>query len=373
MQCETNLLENGETVDHLVADWTKLAASTSHTVFQAPGWIKAWLPLAITRAKLTAFRVFDDDLVACAIVGQNKVRKLPGIHIHEVRLSESADDLLDSIYVEYNRPLCKPRYQSICDRLIFKQLFDSFPNVGSFVFRNIDNNTRESLLECTYDVGWPCYLVEEGFSWATDLSTDGEVESPQTAQFSKNTRAQLQRSIRLYTETEPLTVTEAKDTAQRQEIWKKLAELHQASWQKRGKTGVFGNSDFVEFHERLITDSPELVSLLEIRAGAKTIGCLYNHIHDGTSSSYQSGFLYEDDNRFKPGLVSHYLAMRHYADLGYTAYDMMYGEARYKRSLGKQYQKLSTIEVTPPGLRRNAINFLKTLKGGTFPRIQYGS
>jgi CelD/BcsL family acetyltransferase involved in cellulose biosynthesis len=50
--------------------------------------------------------------------------------------------------------------------------------------------------------------------------------------------------------------------------------------------------------------------------------------------SYQSGFNYEEDNRLKPGLVSHRVAIEHCLAAGDAVYDFLAGDDRYKRSLG---------------------------------------
>jgi CelD/BcsL family acetyltransferase involved in cellulose biosynthesis len=60
---------------------------------------------------------------------------------------------------------------------------------------------------------------------------------------------------------------------------------------------------------------------------------LYQFRHKGHVYSYQSGFHYERDNRLKPGLVSHRLAIEHSLSAGDAVYDFLGGDDRYKRSL----------------------------------------
>jgi hypothetical protein len=69
-------------------------------------------------------------------------------------------------------------------------------------------------------------------------------------------------------------------------------------------------------------------------AGEQTIGVLYNFVHDGLVLNYQSGFLYESDNRLKPGLVSLVLSVEDAIARGERGYDFMAGAAGHKNRLG---------------------------------------
>jgi CelD/BcsL family acetyltransferase involved in cellulose biosynthesis len=71
-------------------------------------------------------------------------------------------------------------------------------------------------------------------------------------------------------------------------------------------------------------------------AGGETFGMLYNFVQSGVVYFYQSGFLYEDDNRAKPGLLTHALVIQSCLDQGFERYDFLASdplESRYKASL----------------------------------------
>ncbi|MGZ9042781.1 MAG: GNAT family N-acetyltransferase, partial [Allosphingosinicella sp.] len=115
-----------------------------------------------------------------------------------------------------------------------------------------------------------------------------------------------------------------------------LQRLHQAYWTARGKPGAFANPVFTVFHTRLIREalSRKEVEIARISSEKGVIGYLYQFRKNGRVYSYQSGFHYEDDNRLKPGLVSHRLAIEHSLSAGDAVYDFLAGDDRYKRSLG---------------------------------------
>jgi len=80
---------------------------------------------------------------------------------------------------------------------------------------------------------------------------------------------------------------------------------------------------------RMLAQNPG-VDLLRITAGRYLVGILLNFTHAGHVYAYQSGLNYADDNRFKPGLMSHALAAAHYREQGMHAYHFMAGEGQYK-------------------------------------------
>jgi CelD/BcsL family acetyltransferase involved in cellulose biosynthesis len=105
----------------------------------------------------------------------------------------------------------------------------------------------------------------------------------------------------------------------------------------------------MEFHRALVSRAwPEGgVELLRIRAGEKPIGYLYNFLWRGWVGYYTSGFVYTDDNRLKPGLVAHWLAIERHLAAGARIYDFMAGESRYKASLGEPGPLLLDLVVEP--------------------------
>ena len=52
--------------------------------------------------------------------------------------------------------------------------------------------------------------------------------------------------------------------------------------------------------------------------------------------NYQSGFAYADDNRHRPGLIAHAMAIAQARERGMRTYDFLAGDAHYKTRLGQQ-------------------------------------
>ena len=139
----------------------------------------------------------------------------------------------------------------------------------------------------------------------------------------------------------PLTVEVARDTQSALTFFAQMRALHICSWTRRENRHAFSNPFFETFHRSLIRRGVAngTVDLLRVSAGDQAIGYLYNFRHDGTVSSYQSGF--DDvDRQLRPGYVCHALAIAHYAAAGMSSYDFLGGTNQLKQSFGPQRYEL---------------------------------
>ena len=154
---------------------------------------------------------------------------------------------------------------------------------------------------------------------------------------SSNTRQQIRRSQRLYEEAHgPCSVHPAQTAGEAAAMCAELAQLHTAAWQDRGKTGAFDSPGFMAFHRTLIRGAFPAggAQVLRVAAGEETLGLLYYFVYRARVYFYQSGFRYAADNRLKPGLLAHYLAIRYYLEQSTEEeYDFLAGDSQYKRSL----------------------------------------
>jgi CelD/BcsL family acetyltransferase involved in cellulose biosynthesis len=153
---------------------------------------------------------------------------------------------------------------------------------------------------------------------------------------SKNTRYQINRSIKLMGGIENITLTRANNLQQALQYFDEAGEFHKIRW--KNKSSGFQNPQFINFHKLFISEnfSRGSIDILKIINGDNTLGYLYNFIYDNKAYFYLSGIKYEEDNRLKPGLLSHALAIVKYAQQGCESYDFMGGEGRYKDSFADQ-------------------------------------
>ena len=180
---------------------------------------------------------------------------------------------------------------------------------------------------------------------------------------SPNTRSQIRRSIKSYEVWGKVNVTMAESQDEAAAMLEQLysfIKIRKAS--KRIRPSI--NEFFQEFHGRLLQERFRHgeIQLLKIQAGKELIGYIYNHVYDGVVYFYQCGFNYLQDNKIRPGLVSHTAAIVMNKKLGYRLYDFGPGTDRYKRSLSNGSTTMNWVRLLRPSLKMKLFKWLKEMK-----------
>ena len=118
------------------------------------------------------------------------------------------------------------------------------------------------------------------------------------------------------------------------------AQLHRQRWP--GLKSGFNNPHFKLFHNELIKRNfnSRCIDVLCLKVNNSPLCYLYNFVYNGYVYFYLSGIAYEKDNRLKPGLLAHAMAISLYASQGFTTYDFMGGQGQYKASLSNHQEPL---------------------------------
>ncbi len=347
-------------------EWEALLGETDcRSVFMSRQWMELWFEVfgGTLRPDVLRWRDADGRVVALCPVSICRERRGP-FTVRRAYLNAAGEQLLAS---EHNMVLSLPEHE----QSVHADLTDH-------VRRGADSLMLSGFVEegvTRVRAAWPMLGAEEGYESDDRYVPLGLLRSTGTsylASLSRNTREQVRRSIRLYGELHGDPVVEvAGDAAQALAWFAELCDLHAGRWQTRGTAGAFASPDAMRFHERLIgkctrkTDArdPFTVELMRVRFGDHVVGVLYNLRYCGVVSFYQSGLRYTDDNRLKPGLVTHSLAIQRYlggSDVG--EYDLLAGEmggARYKESLASERRTLFWCELMTPTFRNRMIARLR--------------
>jgi CelD/BcsL family acetyltransferase involved in cellulose biosynthesis len=182
---------------------------------------------------------------------------------------------------------------------------------------------------------------------------------------SQNSRAQIRRSLKEYSQLAPVRATVAETMDDAFAYLDGLKRLHQAYWTSRGKPGSFSNTFFETFHRRLVRERFEFgeIQLIRIDAGGRDLGYLYNFVYDGRVSNYQSGFDYGICEKYnRPGLVAHAMAVDLNIALEQRIYDFLAGDYQYKRMLGTHSEPMTWIVLQRDRLKFRAEEGLRRLK-----------
>jgi CelD/BcsL family acetyltransferase involved in cellulose biosynthesis len=174
---------------------------------------------------------------------------------------------------------------------------------------------------------------------------------------SRNARQQLARARRRYEASGPLRLQAARSADEALAMLARLKVWHQRTWQRRAQPGCFAAPAFEAFHRDLIRSrfGHGEILLLCASAGDRPFGYLYNFARSGRVYAYQNGLDYAADGRFKPGLVSHVLAIEQALRDGFAVYDFLAGENRLKARLASDRDEMVWLALR----RRSARAWLR--------------
>ncbi|MHB1203965.1 MAG: GNAT family N-acetyltransferase [Rhodospirillaceae bacterium] len=346
----------------LEQSWRLLESRADGSFFTSWSWIGAWLAVGAEQPCLLVSARAGGQTVGLAILTQSRRRS--GLWSRDtLTLHRQRGPSDDALYIEYNDLLVDRACADLARREMLRAIFcHGTPPADEIEIAG----ATPAALEAVTALGWPLESQSRACP-VVDLPACGYSIDDYLAVLSRNTRAQVRRALRLAGG--DLAIQRARTPEERAAAHEDLSALHQAYWIGKGKPGAFASARFSAFAAALL--SRPGVELLRITAGPRTIGVLLNFVHGGHVYAYQSGFAYEADNRLKPGLVSHVMAIADSARLGRTAYHFMAGEARYKDSLATGAESLTWLVAHRPGpvtamMRRGrqAKTFIRTFVSG---------
>jgi Acetyltransferase (GNAT) domain len=281
------------------------------------------------------FAVVSDGDDPCGIVlvtrgiGQKRSR----VPVKTIHFGTAGEPRGDSIYVEYNRALIVPKLRPAAARALLESIqeddswdelrLDGFAPDEAEAFLAADPRIQPRLE--------PCPTVDLR---AADRF-DGDVLSILTS----NTRYQVRRSIRAFGSVQGEWAQEPDEAL---DILDELIRLHQKRWSDVGRPGVFSSERFASFHRSLIERlfGRGWIVLFRARSPAETIGCLYSFVERENVLSYQLGLARFQDNKMKPGFVTHTLCMQSSYDRGLRDYNFLAGATPWKRELATTERQL---------------------------------
>ncbi len=328
-------------------EWRRLEAKGRPSFFTSWRWLGAWLGAIAERRRPMLLRGCDagGSTVALALIG---ARHYGLFRTRGLFINETGDPRFDAATIEHNGVLIKAGYET----RVYTALIDWFAGLAG---EADELHLRGSLLslpataaQCSgllrAERALPSYSVE-----LDRLRDSGGVLDPI---LSANARQQLRRASRHFERSGALRVVEAASTGEALSFFAALKRLHCASWTRRGKPHAFAAPFFEPFHRLLIEGNFAAggTQLLEIRAGDRVLGYLYNLRLGDRVYAYQSGFD-DADRHERPGAVCHAMAIGHAFAAGASVYDFMAGWNRLKESFATHCEPMLWQVVQRPGLR----------------------
>jgi hypothetical protein len=348
---------------HRVSEvWAELANSSPYSSFYlSADWVTTWIESFgdVIRPQIVLFEQGDRAVGVCLLT--NAIESRGPFHVRRTYLNMGGEPAPDRTFMEFNNILCLPGFECEIARLL--AIHARTLEWNEFVIAGI---CPGPVLKALQAAGFPdlAAYVAQRESPYVDLDMLRSSRIAYVDSLSPNTRSQLRRSLKRYAANGPLTTEAAADLSTAEAFFEEMCRLHQATWILRGQRGSFGPGRRLEFHRALIRRAwPNRgVDFIRVSCGSQTIGVLYNFLQAGKVYFFQSGFDYNNDGRFKPGLITHACAIQHYLGLGFREYDFLAGDVRYKRSLATSSRPLAWVVFARPSIKLACIEMMRAIK-----------
>ena len=347
---------------HVEPEWRQLwLRSTPKSMFMSPEWVSVWLEV-FGRELAPQFVLIrnGESVVGCCSLVRKREYAL-GLPLDRLYLNTAGERVEADLCTEYNEFLCHPSYAHRAVTALVQYM--SHQRWDELVINGAAQNRSLTLLRSQWNPRRERMTTKQ--ACYVDLDVIRASGQTYLEHLSANTREQIRRSRRWYEQhCGRLEVRIAQTRAEARSALDELTMLHQRRWTSKGKPGAFASSQFLAFHTLLIDrlTAAGRVHLATVRSGERCIGVLYNFVTDNRVAFYQSGFAYGQDNRQKPGLVTHSCVLEHYLAGGYSEYDFMGRDSRYKHSLAPHSRERHWVILERASMKMRAYAWLRTLK-----------
>jgi CelD/BcsL family acetyltransferase involved in cellulose biosynthesis len=287
----------------------------------------------------------DGTIVGLGLLGERRERRRGVIVSNTARLTEVGVRPYDSLVIEHNGILADQRLaSSVRSRCV--QWLAAAVRDGRWDELHLPG-VRPDYADGAAGAGVAVQTRRLAPSYYVDLAELRERGADHVDALRRNSRKELRRSLRLYEKRGPLAVTIASSVAEAKQYFDELRLLQAARWRGRSQQSGFASPFARAFHHDLIEtrhDAGE-IQLMRVTAGAHLVGYLYNFVYRGHVYVYQFGLSYELGRAYRPGYVSHCLAVRYNLQQGRLKYDFLFGDEAYKRSLGTHCEQRAWLVV----------------------------
>jgi CelD/BcsL family acetyltransferase involved in cellulose biosynthesis len=348
-------------IPELGSKWKSIQnRSRSTPSFLSWQWISCWLKTYQPKT-LVVLTEKQGDPICVGLFTQSKVTRHGFIVSRQLRLNQTGIQEEDQIWVEYNDLLCIDEYREVAP-LACLEAIQQLIEWDEIVISMAHHSRVATLMR-----KFPNSRIEmQHDRFSVNLESLEKDPSAYLAGLSSNTRYQIRRSARLYEQRFGVLSLESPDTTEDAlEFFHEAGSLHKQRWPDSG----FLNHDFTRFHENLITETftEGFTQFLRLKAGDKTLAVIYYQVLDGVAYFYLHGLNYEQDQKFKPGLLAHAMAIEHFRTQRLRCYDFMGGANQYKIQLAQRDEPLQTLVIQRPLSRFWLEDILRRIKNRIIP------
>ncbi len=345
-------------VDYVKKIWKDLEPNCHASFFQSWYWIDPWLTIASKHVTPVIFKS-GDKIVGICFVGRGKSKDYRVLSFRTLYLFQTGVEELDAITGEYNNLLVLPEYAVAASRAFMNFCMRSpkFSKTERVMIMRMPENLLPQFNDDAYSL--KIFRNDE----AVVIHLAGAKEEKDL--FSKSFLTKIRRSIKFYEEKYGSVQFERADSATQAQNWfAELGKLNQSRFRKLGQTSAWDRKELVRMHRALLDRyfHKGAAEVIRVKAGEKVLGYLYNFLYRGRVYFYMSGLEFEQDNKAKPGLMTHYFCSLNHWKNGMEFYDFMAGDYRYKYEMGTPGDKMISISLDKPGFKYKIARVITSAK-----------
>lgn len=304
--------------------WAYLEQSVDTDFCLSWGWVESWLKLVHGATSVYLFEcTFNDAPVAMCFVTLSKTKRLKGkLTVTQLQLNEFLQDDFNMV-VAYNGLLGLDQHLEPA-WACFVETAESWSNAwDEIAISSLRRNQCQRLARI--QAGTTIKLDKIFSCWCLNLDPNISSLDALIDGLKRKSRQQLRQTRKAYSTMGELSIHAAETVDEALAYFHNMGGLHTLRWQRVGSTGSFAKPSWVSFHTDLIRRCFDRghIQLLRVSCSGKAIGYLYGHVYGGTVYMHQTGFVDSEDNRLRPGYISHCLAMLYNIEHGNYRYDFL--------------------------------------------------
>lgn len=323
--------------------WQHVGNRAQPNFFLNWAWMASWLEsidetiefiyaLDATTHKHTALENISlDHIYGCAFIYKNKLFSMQNVCFQQPFMLNRTGLLgQDQMWIEYNDFLLDAEHADIARSSLAQYALKKI--TGSLHMGISYTSIIETMC---HENNWQYSAISETHTFQKTIKPQHTALESLIADFSKNTKSQLRRSLKLLKEDNNLSMEIANSTEQAIQWFNDSGSLHKALWQTSAYGSGFDNPIFMQFHQGLIQRqfAQSNIIVAKFSHNKQAVGYIYGFKFEHTFHFYLSAFAKSPNPKIKWGLVAHLYLMQLLATQNITVYDFMGGTARYKESL----------------------------------------
>jgi CelD/BcsL family acetyltransferase involved in cellulose biosynthesis len=338
-------LSQASSLAALADDWNRLADGVP---FRCWDWLECWW-----RHYAASGSALVDDRELCLLVVRGDHRELLGLapwyldrtfaHGRVIRFLGSGE-----VFSEYLSLLAVPGREIDVAIAIAawlrgpgRETWDAVELCGIAA----DDLVVGQLIASLRGTGLGVHVRNDLSSWRVNLPGTWD---EYVANLSKTHRKHLRRCERRQIALGGAVLRQAADANEASRTLEILIDLHQRSWQARGKPGAYASARFAAFHREVVPRmfARGLVQLNWLELAGVPIAAEYQLRGAGVLYAYQGGFD-PDHHEVEPGRLAISAVLRQSIDQGLSYYDLLRGDEPYKAHWRAEPRQMLRVRVVP--------------------------